>query len=716
MSFIEIPLTAGVFKDDTPLAAKGFFVDVDKGRFVRGRFQTISGWEAAADTDEVHFTGICRGVAAWKDNTGLRYAALGTSNAVTVMFDAVFYDITPIGSRGQLTNPFTTTLSSTSVNVDHASHGRAIGDRVNFDNATAVGGITIDGDYTVATAATNSYTITATTAATSGAGPGGGTVDYAYYIATGLIDSLGGSGYGTGGWGVGAYGISSAPSYAARTWSLDSWGQNLLASPRDGGIYEWSPMFTNVNLVTNGDFATGSAPWTYGTGWSWTGSAAAGTGPSAGNLTTTITLNPSAYFLLEADVTRTAGSVDFKIGNTVIGSAASSQHVKATFYTGTGSLAFSNPGTFAGRVDNISVKQLLNLSLLPNAPTQNACMLVTPERIVMVGGTIDSLSGLYNPLHVRWSDQDYNEAAALPGNQIWTAAATNQAGFYTLSKGGRVVGMKNGNSEVLVWTDDALYAARYVPDPNIVYSFRLVGQGCGLIGANAVAVLAGVAYWISSAGQFYRYAGGAPELLESTCARDVFSHLAAVQGDKVYASAVSAQQEIWWFYPDNRDGNECSRYIIYDVGDNCWVPGTFDRTAYLDAGIFQYPLAFSSAGYVYFQEKGQSADGTAMSWLASTGVVPIGNGNTLFGLRTVVPDFASLVGGMTLTIHMFKEPNDTPIVYGPYSITAGSTKIDLGPSFPTGKFAQFFYAGTAAPAFARQGVMQVDIYDTGATN
>ncbi len=708
MTYVPIPQQTGVFKDDTPLAAEGFFIDGDKIRFVRGKAQTVGGWEKASDTA---FAGLCRGLNSWRDNNGLAYAGIGTHSGFYAYFDGVIYDITPIVSRGRLANPFSTVIATTEVTVAHTAHGRAVGDRVNFDNATPVGGLTIDGDYTVATVVdANTYTITAASAATSSAGPGGGTVDYAYYLATGLMDSLGGAGYGTGGWGVGTYGGSSTTVYYARTWSQDNWGQNLLANPRGGGLYEWSPMFTQTELVTAGDFAS-SAPWSYGTGWSWTGSAAAGTGPSAGDLSQAIVLTGAAWNILEFDLTRTAGTLQPKLGTTALGGALSaSAHIKQVFFTGTGNLILSKDAAFSGSVDNVSVKQLINLNIVTNAPAQNTCMVVTPERIVMVGGTIDSQTNLFNPLHVRWSDQDYNLAQGLPGNQIWTATATNQAGFYTLAQGGRIVGMRNGTGEVLIWTDDGLYAARYVPDPNIVYSFRLVGVGCGLIGPNAVAVLGGIAYWMSPAGEFYRYAGGAPEPLQSTIRRDVFDHLAQVQGDKVYAFANAAFGEVWWLYPDARDGNECSRYALYDVAQNVWAPGTFDRTAWLDAGPLPYPVAASSTGAFYFQEKGDSADGAAFSWRLTTGAINIGDGHTLFQVNGFIPDFEDLQGGLTVGFNSYLYPTLAPVTHGPYGVTASSAKVDL---IAIAREATLDFTGNAAPAFMRLGALRMDIFDTG---
>jgi hypothetical protein len=60
------------------------------------------------------------------------------------------------------------------------------------------------------------------------------------------------SGYGVGGYGAGGYGSGIPPASGTGTpitnitdWSLDNWGETLIASPLDGPIYEWSPSANN---------------------------------------------------------------------------------------------------------------------------------------------------------------------------------------------------------------------------------------------------------------------------------------------------------------------------------------------------------------------------------------------------------------------------------------------------------------------------------------
>lgn len=147
--------------------------------------------------------------------------------------------------RGKLANPFTTTSGSAVVNVADTAHGRGLGDTVTFDNASAVGGITIDGDYTVSRIVdADNYEITHTATASSTAGPGGGASVYFWYeIPIGPDTSAAAYGYGAGTWGAGTWGTPRDTSITieARTWVLDSDRDVLIASYAGGSLYEWIP-------------------------------------------------------------------------------------------------------------------------------------------------------------------------------------------------------------------------------------------------------------------------------------------------------------------------------------------------------------------------------------------------------------------------------------------------------------------------------------------
>ena len=146
--------------------------------------------------------------------------------------------------RVTVSNPFTTTSGSATVKVTHSAHGAAAGNYVTFSGASAVGGLTISGEYAIASIIdANNYNITAGGVAGSSAGPGGGSVSVIYDIQVQQIAFTGGVGYGQGAYGVGAYGYGqTAVAYLTNGWTLANYGYLMLAAPVGGTIYVYNPV------------------------------------------------------------------------------------------------------------------------------------------------------------------------------------------------------------------------------------------------------------------------------------------------------------------------------------------------------------------------------------------------------------------------------------------------------------------------------------------
>ena len=337
-----------------------------------------------------------------------------------------------------------------------------------------------------------------------------------------------------------------------------------------------------------------------------------------------------------------------------------------------------------------------------NAPAKVGCMWVTAERIVMCGGSTEFGSAVYNPMMLRWSDQENNTA--------WTPSAANQAGDLVLSQGGRIVRGLASRKTNLVWTDTALYSVSYLGDPLLVYGMELLGVGCGLIGANAAVEVNGAAYWLSSSGEFFAYTGGAPAVIPCPVKRYVSDNLSWVQADKVYAGSNSANNEVWWFYPDRRDGNECSRYVAYNYVENHWTVGTWDRTAWADAGVWQHPIATSVDGYLYFHERLASADGGPITAFLESAPSDIGDGDALMAVLRVVPDFEDMQGGLSLTLRGRQFPAGAEREFGPFTVLPATEKIDLR---ATARQMALRIDSASAPSFWRLGAVRLDMTQTG---
>lgn len=190
-------------------------------------------------------------------------AVIGGATQYVVVDDQ---NATATVNNGGAVPQFVTTLNSSIVTVNFNAHGLAVGDPFTFPIATVVGGITVLGTYTALTVPTaNQFTIAADISATSGAtvSMNGGLAQIVYYIALGPLP--GGVGFGVGAFGAGGFGtgvVSPSQTGAHITttnWSLDNWGKILLACPKNGGIYQWSPDggFLNAKLVTQAPIFNG---------------------------------------------------------------------------------------------------------------------------------------------------------------------------------------------------------------------------------------------------------------------------------------------------------------------------------------------------------------------------------------------------------------------------------------------------------------------------
>lgn len=154
---------------------------------------------------------------------------------------------------------FTTTSGSQIVTVTLVAHGLSIGSKFNLPISTTVGGVALVGTYTVLTVPTaDTFTIGANSLATSGttASMNSGQARIVYHIALGPAST--GSGYGIGTYGSGGYGTGAGGTAQTGTnitavdWTLDNWGEILLANPEGGGIYQWQPQagFQNAKLIS----------------------------------------------------------------------------------------------------------------------------------------------------------------------------------------------------------------------------------------------------------------------------------------------------------------------------------------------------------------------------------------------------------------------------------------------------------------------------------
>jgi hypothetical protein len=250
MPLKKIPLPSGFDKNDTASQAEGRWIDGDNVRFQYGSPEKIGGWRQLTSSILV---GAGRDIHSWFDLTGRRYEAIGTNKVLYIYYGDLFYDITPL--KTALTGcTYTSTTGSTTVTINKAAHGVLAGDLIKFTSVTTPGPTTTSftaADFTtnifeVQTAPTTStFTITMAVAESGTGVTGGGSITTNPYYTVGPVASTFGYGWGAGTWGLSTWGTSRTSSNTnidAGGWSLDNYGEKLIATIKDGSTFEWNPV------------------------------------------------------------------------------------------------------------------------------------------------------------------------------------------------------------------------------------------------------------------------------------------------------------------------------------------------------------------------------------------------------------------------------------------------------------------------------------------
>ena len=259
----------GVNREGTNYSNEGGFYQCDKIRFRSGYPEKLGGWQSISNPNTYTYKGVARTMWNWVALDGSNLNGVGTNQKLYVENGGAYYDITPQFSSGTIgNNPFAMTNDSKLVTVTHTAFGVTAGTYVTFSGATAAGGITIVGACEIITVIdANTYTIINTTAATSTTSGGGGSVVAAYDISAGGAVYTQGVGWGAGAWSRGTWGSASdvGVGIQLRLWSLDSFGQNMLAAPRNGVIYYWTKDTTSYAKCVTLKSLASSAGYSSGT-------------------------------------------------------------------------------------------------------------------------------------------------------------------------------------------------------------------------------------------------------------------------------------------------------------------------------------------------------------------------------------------------------------------------------------------------------------------
>jgi hypothetical protein len=630
MPLQKVILKPGVNRENTRYTNEGGWYESDKVRFRQGTPEKIGGWQRISSNT---FSGLCRSLWNWITLGSLNLLGVGTNLKFYIERGGAYYDITPIRTTNTLTNPFTTATSTntgttTTVLVTDANGGFINNDYVTFDVGGAASvtfnGITIttNTEYQITYVSSTTYNITVTGTA-SASSAGGGTIYAVYQINTGPSYAAPLTGWGASTWGSGAWGIGTASTDALRIWNQINWGQNLVYGPRGGPMYYWDAT-KNVNgsiatltiatpcvVTANVNLADGT-PITFSTtGWLPTG------------------LLPGVTYY-----TKYLSGSTFNLAAT------------------SGGASITTTGTQSGTQTINSNGMLLSSLTGADGYTplyQNYFTVSDVSRFLLVFGTNDYGSTTLDPMLIRWSDQE--------SLTTWYPAVTNQAGSVRLSHGSKIVTSLQSRQEILVFTDQALYSLQYLGPP-YVWGTQLLVDNVSIAGPNAAVIASGVTYWMG-VDKFYKY-DGRVQTLRCDLLRYIYSDINPLQYDQIFAGTSEGFTEVWWFYcSQNSVDSKIDRYAIYNYAEDIWYYGSLGRTAWLDTGLRNFPIAATYNYNIVNQESGVDDNETATTLPIEATITSsqydIGDGHNFAFVYRMIPDltFRGSTSGTTPQVTMY---------------------------------------------------------------
>ena len=625
MPLQKLLLKPGVNRENTRYTNEGGWYESDKVRFRQGTPEKIGGWlQISGNT----FIGVCRSLWNWITLAGQNLLGVGTASKFYIENGGAYYDVTPIRAEVTLTNPFTTTNLSTTVVVTDGLGGFVNGDYVTFFNASAVGGVTVSGEYAITYLTSSTYSIQVASAATSST-TGGGTVYAVYQVTTGSTTYTPAVGWGASSWGSGTWGIglpSIVSTVGTRIWNQLNWGEDLVYGPRNGPLYYWDATIgytsttvtmTNANpcVVTCSLGLLEGTPFTFST-----------TGALSNGGTTT--LLPGVIYYVRFLTTTT-----FNISATP-----------------TGALISTAGGSQSG-VQSISPRGVL-LSVLSGADAyvpvaQSTFTISDASRFLIVFGTNDYGSTTVDPMLIRWGDQE--------SLTVWYPAITNQAGSVRLSHGSEIITTLQSRQEILVWTDSSIYSMQYLGPP-YVWGTQILADNISIIGPNAAVMASGISYWMG-VDKFYKY-DGRVQTLRCDLLRYIYNDINLQQSEQVFGSTNEGFNEVWWFYCSS-SSNTVDKYVIYNYTEDNWYYGSMARTAWLDSGLRNFPIAATYSYNIVEHENGVddgiTVPATAISASITSSQYDIGDGHNFAFVYRMIPDltFRGSTIGTTPQVTMY---------------------------------------------------------------
>ena len=669
----------GFNRETTQYAEEGNWFDGDRVRFRAGRPENIRGYETKVSTA---FDGSARDLIAWKDNSNKKRAIFGTPDKLYEHNGDSITDITPITTIVTLTNCFGTSVGTTRVCCSDGSHGRQKNDWVLFTSAATFGSdVSLTGNIYQITSIVDinvfTISITSNAAATS---TQAGSASFNYYIATGTSVASQGVGYG-------ASDYNAADPVSVGLSKITATGGNALVTvscaSAHGGVANDFVVFQNTSID--------SVAATIGGNLNLTKSAAGGPEFSIVSVNgTQVIVSAAANASASGDVTSSLNMTALIYKQTDGGGTGRAWDTEASADATDLALDIAQ-----WSMDNWGEDVLLNrrgsnifyfetaLSTTPmrattvtTSPISVNSVIVSPNdrHVVALGANEFSpsatVSGTFNPMVVRWSDQD--------NRTNWVPSVSSTAGEVVLTDGTRIVGAVRSKNAINIWTDNSLWLMEFAGPP-FTFKFQQAGTNCGLIGPHAGIDYNGVTYWMGF-DNFYANTGQV-EVLDCTVRRFVFDRLNTTYYDKVYTGINSEFKEIIWLYVSDT-ATECDSYVVFSPEENYWVYGNTFFTTFRDREVFGNTIttgATTTGNFLFDNEPAGVFDGdgeTLISFVESADF-DVDDGNAIMYMSRIIPDFDLSTGKIKLHLTSKQFPESTESITKEFDITNTTNKVDF---------------------------------------
>ena len=677
----------GFNRETTQYAEEGRWYDGNRVRFRAGRPENMRGYEVRTSTV---FDGSGRDLLSWTGTDSKSRAIFGTPDKLYEHDGDRIYDITPLTSSVALTNCFGTSSGTTRVCCSDAAHDRATGDYVYFTATSAIGSsnVSLSGNvYPITSIVSGAvYTISVTGNADS-TESAKGKATFNYYIPTGSSVAAAGVGYTAAAYNaadptsVGISKISTTGSSTLVTVSCAAAhngvandtvifipvsaaahpvtvGGNLILSQSSvGSVDVGGPEFTIVSIASTQIIVS-------------VNTAASATENATSNLAMTARIYPQV-----------AGSIGtpYRAWDEPASASASGLVIQIAQWSldnwGEDVIANRRGSNIFYFDTDASTTPIRAVSIATSPISVNSVIVSPNDRHLIALGANEyaadaTVSGTFNPMLVRWSDQD--------DRTNWVPSITTTSGEVVLTDGTKIVGAVRAKNAINVWTDNSLWTMEFV-GPLFTFRFQQAGTNCGLIGPHAGIDYNGVTYWMGY-DNFYRNTGQV-ETIPCTVRRYIFNDINASYYDKVFTGINSEFKEIIWLYCSG-DSTECDKYVIFSPEENYWVYGETIFTTFGDKEIFGNSITTgvtASGNNIYNNEPVSVFTGsgeTLVSYIES-GDFDVADGNAIMFMNRVIPDYDLSGGKIKMKIITKEYPESTSSVTKEFDIFNNTEKVNF---------------------------------------